>query len=188
MISDLENDTSNKKILFLSAKNENLSSQDADIFVALMDLKLHSKALDNAEIFCEVVNPNNLRSLLNLGVASIIVSNKIISLFMIQLLTHKSSRRFYRDIIVMNDDENDIIDFEIIKAKEVLEMGDSLSFKSYSEFVQSFYKASNHKFMVIGRKAHDKEDKDLEFFCDKMDNQIDLLIDKDDQLIVVKYK
>ena len=190
LIEALKNDTGKKKLLFLSNESEDLNNQDADIFVSLMNLKLNNAPLDDVEIYCEVVNPNNLRSLKNLGVASIIVSNKIISLFMIQLLTHKSSRRFYRDIIVAEGiDEEDSIDFDILKAGDLIDMkdNDTLSFKTYSQFVQSFYKASNHKYMVIGRKEASKDASELEFFCDKMDKEIDLNISKDDELIVVRY-
>lgn len=188
LIRCLENDKTPKKLLFLSANSEDLSNQDADIFVSLMDLKLKTNALDNCEIYCEVVNPNNLRSLKNLGVASIIVSNKIISLFMIQLLTHKSSRKFYRDILVMNSqEEEDLLDFDIINANQLIDMEEEVVFDTYAQFVQSFYEASNKKYMVIGRKkVNDPIDK-LEFFCTDMDKHINLTINKDDQLILIKY-
>lgn len=188
LIDALTNDEGRKKLLFLSGECEDLNSQDADIFVSLIDLKLHSKCLEDIEIFCEVVNPNNLRSLQNLGVASIIVSNKIISLFMIQLLTHKSSRKFYRDIIVANgQEEKDTIDFDIVYAYELLKMDEELKFATYAELVQSFYEASNHKYMIIGRKKVGDSDDQLEFFCTDMDSEIDLTVNRNDQLIVIRY-
>ena len=154
-----------------------------------MELKLRSKAIDNLEIYCEVVNPNNLKSLQNLGVVSIIVSNKIISLFMIQLLTHPNSRKFYRDVIVSNEIDSGVgtLDFDIVKAKEVLEFEDTLTFKTYAEFVQSFYQASNKTKMVIGMNKHVDNDDKLLFFCDGMDKEVNLVIEKEDQLIVINY-
>ena len=155
----------------------------------MLELKLRSKAIDNLEIYCEVVNPNNLKSLQNLGVVSIIVSNKIISLFMIQLLTHPNSRKFYRDVIVSNEIDSGVgtLDFDIVKAKEVLEFEDTLTFKTYAEFVQSFYHASNKTKMVIGMNKHVDNDDKLLFFCDGMDKEVNLVIEKEDQLIVINY-
>ena len=155
----------------------------------MLELKLRSKAIDNLEIYCEVVNPNNLKSLQNLGVVSIIVSNKIISLFMIQLLTHPNSRKFYRDVIVSNEIDSGVgtLDFDIVKAKEVLEFEYTLTFKTYAEFVQSFYHASNKTKMVIGMNKHVDNDDKLLFFCDGMDKEVNLVIEKEDQLIVINY-
>lgn len=190
LINDLDNDKGVKKILFLSGETDDINSQDADIFVSLLELKLRTKLIDGIEIYSEVVNPNNLKSLQNLGVVSIIVSNKIISLFMIQLLTHPHSRKFYRDVIMSN--EVDIsgcssIDFDIVKASEVLDFDGSLTFETKSEFVQSFYEASNHKYMVIGiRKSSDPIDK-ITFLCDNMDKPMNLEINSDDELIIVTY-
>ena len=61
------------------------------------------------------------------------------------------------------------------------------TFETKSEFVQSFYEASNHKNMVIGiRKSSDPIDK-ITFLCDNMDKPINLEINSDDELIVVNY-
>ncbi|MBO5774213.1 MAG: hypothetical protein J6R44_05210, partial [Clostridia bacterium] len=127
-----------KKILLLSSEKEEGNSQDTEIFLTAMTLKLGG-CIEDIEILAEITNPTNLTALQNFGVMSVIVSNKIISLFMVQLLTHPQSRKFYRDIISTNGSKNekDVIDIDIIKASEVINMEKEMVFKCKSELVQS---------------------------------------------------
>lgn len=125
----------------------------------------------------------------NLGVVSVIVSNKIISLFMVQLLTHPGSRRFYRDIVVANgENENGSVDFDIVKAKELLEFKEEkMRFSCKSEFVQSFFLASGKTKMCIAIKYHRERCSDITFLCNKMDENTELVISPEDELILVTY-
>lgn len=178
-----------KKILLLSAEAESEVNQDADIFVTLLDFRTSGRIGEDIEIYTEIANPRNLVPMQNLGVVSVIVTNKIISLFMIQLLTHPESEKFYRDIIVANgDNPDDVIDLDVLKAKELLDLGGkSITFSCASELVQSFYLASDKRRMCIGvRYATDPMDK-LYFFCDGMDKENKIVISPDDELVVVDY-
>ena len=151
-----------------------------------MAMKL-SGCIEEAEILAEITNPTNLTALQNFGVMSVIVSNRIISLFMVQLLTHPQSRKFYRDIIATNNDlnEKDVLDLDIIKAGDLLIFDENvLKFSCKSEFVQSFYFATDKKMMVIGIN---KANGDMQFLCDKMDVEEDVVLNKDDELLVIKY-
>jgi hypothetical protein len=143
--------------------------------------------IDNTvEIFAEIVNPSNLTALKNLGILSVIVSNRIISLAMIQLLTHPGSKRFYRDMISTNNEEDeDGIDFELVKACELFDFDDHLVFTSKAEMVQVMYNSTNKTMMCIGviYKGASK----ISFLCDKMDVEEESIINRDDELIIVKY-
>ncbi len=175
-----------KKILLLSSESEEKDNQDTEIFLTAMAMKL-SGCIKDTEILAEITNPTNLTALQNFGVMSVIVSNRIISLFMVQLLTHPQSRKFYRDIIATNSNNNekDIIDLDIVRANEILEFeSDELKFSCKSEFVQSFYFATDKKMMVIGIN---KVNGDMQFLCDKMDEQEDVVINKEDELLLIKY-
>ncbi len=177
-----------RKILLLSSANNNDAMQDAEVFLTAMDLRMGG--LDKeVSIYAEIFNPSNMQALQNIGVVSVIVSNKIISLFMVQLLTHPSSRKFYRDLISINDDEgdgDDALDIDIIKAKELLVFDEGeLHFSCQSEFVQSFFFASGKKKICIGIKH--VEDKRVRFLCNDMDSREDLVIYPDDDLVLAIY-
>ena len=176
-----------KKILLLSSDDENVNNQDEDIFLTALSLKLNNCVDENTEIFAEITNPSNLNSLQNFGIMSVIVSNRIISLFMVQLLTHPGSKKFYRDLISSNEEgSSDAIDLDIVKVNEVLEFNNQpITFKCKSELVQSFYFASNKKSMCIGIKYANESD--ITFLCDQMDYPKDITLNENDELILIKY-
>ena len=187
VINDISNTKGKKKILLLSDINEGIESQDTNIFLSALTLKVKCNVVENVEILTEIVNPSNYNSLRNIGVMSVIMSNKIISLFMVQLLTHPGSRKFYRDIISTNDSVgDDAIDIELIKAGEIIKFEEEyLSFTSKTELVQSFYFSTNKKMMCIGYIP--KNSKEIMYLCDKMDVVEDIKIYQEDELVVVMY-
>lgn len=176
-----------KKILLLSSDDVNDINQDEDVFLSALALKVNNCLTNDTEILAEITNPLNLNSLQNFGIMSVIVSNRIISLFMVQLLTHPGSKKFYRDLISTNENnDNDGIDLEIVKVSDVLEFEEeTISFSCKSELVQSFYFASDKKHMCIGIKL--RKDKEILFLCDKMDEQEEIILSKDDELIITSY-
>lgn len=175
-----------KKILLLSAEDQEGNNQDTNIFLAALSLKAEKHINDETEIFAEIVNPGNLTSLKNLGIISVIVSNKIISLAMIQLLTHPGSKRFYRDMISTNgENDEDGVDFELVKAGELFEIKEKLVFSSKAEMVQVMYQSTNKTLMCIG--VIFKNQKEVLFLCDKMDVEEEIVITKDDELVIVEY-
>lgn len=175
-----------KKILLLSSGDVSGTGQDEDIFLSALSFKLHNCLDENTEVLAEIANPLNLSALKNFGVMSVIVSNRIISLFMVQLLTHPGSKKFYRDLISTNGtSENDTIDLEIVKVSDVLTFeGETLSFACKSELVQSFYLASNKACMCLGVKRQGVE---VEFLCSGMDKPEEIVLSRNDELILATY-
>ncbi len=176
-----------KKILLLSSDDVNAENQDEEIFLSALAFKLNGCLDKETEVLAEITNPSNLNPLKNFGVMSVIVSNRIISLFMVQLLTHPGSKKFYRDIISTNDENGvDAVDLEIVSAGEVLKFnGENLTFTCKSELVQSFYTASNKTRMCIGVKKQNESE--ILFLCDKMDEFEELVITPTDELVLVSY-
>ena len=174
-----------KKVLLLSSVSEQGSVSDADVFLAALDFKLGGGIGEETEIYAEILNPTNMQALHNLGVLSVILSNRIISLFMLQLLTHPASKKFYRDLISTNEvGGDDEMDVEVLKAREVLVFEEEyLSFSCQSELVQSFYLASGKKKMCIGIKNGEG----MRFLCDRMDDEEDLRVYPTDELILITY-
>ncbi len=177
-----------KKILLLN-EEEDLShdSQDSTVFLSLLELK-QSKIISNeVEICVEIVNVDNLSPIRNLKTSAVILSNKIISLYMLQLLTHVGSRKFFKDVLISNSDEGEV-DFEINSADELLEFdSDALEFSCYSEIVQSFYAASNKSRMLVGYFERGDKGDNIVFFCDKMDEPNKIVLKPSDKLITITY-
>ena len=184
LIEDVKTTEGVKKILLLSTSSLQGTNQDAEVFLAALDLKLNAELDSSTSVYAEVMNPTNTNSLQNLGVVSVVVSNKIISLFMVQLLTHPDSKKFYRDLISTNDGVgNDAIDIAVVKVKEVLEFdGDYIEFNSQSELVQSFYMASGKTKMCLGMK--NTKFKNIRFLCDGMDREEVIRLFPDDELVL----
>ena len=123
----------------------------------------------------------------NCHCSSVIVSNRIISLFMVQLLTHPGSKKFYRDLISTNEENsNNAIDLDIVKVAEVLDFEEeSITFSCKSELVQSFYFASNKTSMCIGVKFNNCND--ILFLCDEMDKANEITLRRNDELVLITY-
>ena len=179
----------NKKILLLSSEQGGQNDQDADVFIALLSLKISEKLSPDVPIFAEIVNPRNLASMQNLGVVSVIVSNKIISLFMVQLLTHPGSRRFYRDIVVTNGaEEGGSVDFDIIRAGDLLDFTDGeITFSCKAEAVHSLYHASGKTRLCVGVNPSGAAHDAIDYFCGDTDSPHPITLHPDDKLILITY-
>ena len=178
------NSTQGEKKLLLLSNEDDVDIQDSNIFITLISLKLNNKISDDVEINVEITNPNNFQSIKNLGVAKVIITNKIISLFMIQLLTHPQSRKFYNDILTANTDSNNgSIDVEILSADELFDFEETLEFSSKTEFVTSFYHISNKSKCIIGYRHSSQNN--INFLCENMDIQEKITIYKDTELYIV---
>jgi len=178
------NSTLGEKKLLLLSNEDDIEIQDSNIFITLISLKLNNKISDDVEINVEIMNPNNFQSIKNLGVAKVIITNKIISLFMIQLLTHPQSRKFYNDILTANTESNNgAVDVEILSAEELFDFEKNLEFGSKTEFVNSFFIASNKTKCIIGYRHASQ--KDINFLCEDMDKKETIKIYKDTELYII---
>ncbi len=177
-----------RKILLLSEEEYNTDNQDSAVFLSLLELKQSKIICNEVELFVEIVNVDNLTPVKNLETASVILSNKIISLYMLQLLTHNGSHKFFKDVLLSNSEMGEI-DFEIDAARELLEFDeDSMTFSCCSEVVQSFYFASGKRRMLVGYFPAEAKDGEAQYFCDKMDEERPVVIKPEDKLITVTYR
>ena len=187
VIARIKDTKGKKKILLLSSDGTDMNNQDEDIFLSALTFKLSGCLDDTTEILAEITNPANLSCLKNFGVMSVIVSNRILSLFMVQLLTHPGSRKFYRDLISTNDDSGDgAVDLDIVKVSEVLALEQpTVEFSCKAELVQSFYLASGKTRLCIGVKK--KDNPEITFLCNEMDKEESIVLSADDELILINY-
>ena len=185
LAQDIQQTSGKKKILLLSSNSESIDSVDAEVFLTALKLKLEQVVDKDTTVYAEISNPTNVSALSNFGVMSVIVSKRIISLFMVQLMTHPCSKAFYRDLMSTNsNDETDFFDLEILPANQLIKFDGPLNFNCKSQMVQSFYHASNQKRMCL---AIVKEDGTSLYLCDKMDEENKITLNPNDQLVLIKY-
>ena len=140
-----------KKILIFSDENVNKEQLDNNVVLTLIKLKTNERFDQNTEIFAEIFDPQSRFSLDSLNVSGMIISNEIVALYIAQLLSHPQSHHFYEDLLIKNfESEEILIDFDVRKAKEILEINDDLTFNSKLEFINSLYKASDKEYLPIG--------------------------------------
>lgn len=186
LVKDISKSKAERKVLLLTNNRDLADNNDANILVSMLSLSVDYDVLKNVELYVEVKNPNNFVTVKNMGVAKTIISNKLISLFMIQLLTHPESRKFYKDILVPNDNMDDSgIDFEILKASNILKIDDKLVFNSKTELVQSFFNTTNGESMIIG--YINPGDEKINYLASNMDKQEEIVLTKDTKIVVTRY-
>jgi len=185
-INVFKKEKGHKKLLLLSNEDAENNQIDANIYVSLLSLKSAGIIDGNEiEILTEIINPSNQQSVANFGVDGVVISNKMISLYLIQLLTHSDSKRFYRDIISTDSEENDgNIDLDINLAKELLDISSSLTFSSKSELVNAFYYSSQKKRMIIAYK----KDNIVVFLADKLDVEEEIIIEPNTVIYTIVYQ
>ena len=181
------------KVVLLSSGNKAISIQDEGVFWATIDIK--TKLNEGVEIIAEIVNSSNVIPITNLGVNTVVESTKLVSLFMVQLLTHPESRKFYKDLITSNKKGGtDAIDLEILTADTIFLFDNETScyeFNDKAEFVQTFYEATESQFMCIAIKLYDEINKTYQnniYLCDKMDDPYKIKLHAKDKLILVSLK
>ena len=151
LISDINKANGRKKVLILSDENSNEEQQDNNVFLTLIKLKTNERFDKNTELYAEIFDPSSRFSLESLNVSGMIISNEMVALYIAQLLTHPTSHKFYEDLLLNKYDSNDIfLDFDVRKAKELINIKDELVFNSKLEFISSLYEASNHEYLPIG--------------------------------------
>ena len=151
LVSDINKANGRKKILILSDENATIDQQDNNVFLTLIKLKTNEKFDKSTELYAEIFDPSSRFSLDSLNVSGMIISNEMVALYIVQLLTHPTAHKFYEDLLLNNYDSEDVfLDFDVRRAKELLKIDDELTFNSKLEFISSLYEASNHEYLPIG--------------------------------------
>ena len=66
---------------------------------------------------------------------------------------------------------------------EILDLKQDLTFKSKAELIHAFYYGSEKACMLLGWI----KDGNIEYLAKKMDDEINIQLEKNDQLIYIKY-
>lgn len=182
---ELAKENGNKKLLILSNELLGDDNRDANIYMSLLKLKEYADEFMDIKIYSEVLDPINYDSVNNFDIDGVVISNRLVSLLLVQLITHDNGANFYEDFISVDSEENQgAFDIEIVPAHDILTFDQNLEFTSKAELVYSFYESTNHQMMLLGIS---NEINNIYFLCDNMDKKENITINQDTQLVVVKY-
>ena len=102
-------------------------------------------------MYAEIFDPSSRFSLNSLNIDGMIISNEMVALYIAQVLTHPKGHKFYEDLLIKNfESEDTVIDFDVRKATELMDLKEELTFNSKLEFINALYDASNHEYLPIG--------------------------------------
>lgn len=151
LIDDINKTSGRKKVLILSDENVSEDEQDNNVFLTLIKLKTSDKFDKNTELYAEIFDPSSRFSLESLNISGLIISNEMVALYIAQVLTHPTSHKFYEDLLIKNYESEEIaLDFDVRKAKELIDVKEDLVFNSKLEFINALYESSEHEYLPIG--------------------------------------
>ena len=151
LADEINNTTGRKKILIFSDEKASIEEQDNNVFLTLIKLKTNERIGKDVEMYAEIFDPSSRFSLNSLNINGMIISNEMVALYIAQVLTHPYGHKFYEDLLIKNFEKEDtLIDFDVRRAKELMDVNEDLVFNSKLDFINALYEASNHEYLPIG--------------------------------------
>lgn len=184
LVDDIKDTEGLKKVLILSDDQIGVESYDANVFVTLIELSKAFPKRDNITFITELLDSRNLSSVKDFNIRNTIVSNKMMSLLITQLVMNEDSKKFFDKILTTDShDESDGFDIVISKASNLIEIENKLEFDSKAQLLSSFYNCFNGENILIGLYKSDE----LILLDENQDNKEKLIISKDDLFVYFKY-
>lgn len=186
MIKDIKSIAGPKKVLILSDDKVGDETYDANVFVSLIELSRAFPSRENLTYITELLDSRNLSSVKDFNIKNTIISNRMMSLLLTQLVMNKESKVFFDRVLTTahgNEKDNDF-DILIDPASSLFLFDDELRFSSRAEFLRSFYEAFGHKRILLG---YIRDNGKPTFLDAHQDQKEEIIIKKDDLLIYFKY-
>ena len=184
LINDITFTEGNKKVLILSDDSVNEDSYDANVFVTLIELTKAFPKREGISFITELLDSRNLSSVHDFDIQNTIISNRMMSLLMCQLVMNKDSRNFFDDLLSVDLKNNkESFDIEIVKCNKLIVMSKVLDFKNKAELIQSFYNCFRGKKILIGY-IHNSV---IHFLDEEQDLNERVNIEEEDSFIYMKY-
>ena len=186
LIRDIRNAHGPKKVLILSDDTVGTESYDANVFVTLIEL---SKAFPDAKditYITELLDSRNLSSVHDFNIQNTIISNRMMSLLLTQIVMNKGSKAFFNHLLSIADARPADDDFDLLigKASDLLKMEGEIHFQSKAELLRSFYDAFKGKCILIALIL--KRD-GLTVLCENQDEQTPIILNKEDSFVYFRY-
>lgn len=184
LVEDIRKTPGPKKVLILSDDTVEPESYDANVFVTLIELSKAFPKKENITYITELLDSRNLSSIKDFDIQNTIISNKMMSLLITQLAMNKGSKKFFERILTTAN-VNQANDFELIilPVCNVIEINEPRSFQNKAELLRTFYNTFEGKKILIGMYRENK----LTLFNREQDKMETITLQKDDQLVFLKY-
>ena len=183
LIADLRVTDGDKKVLILSDDKVSQESFDSNVFVTLVALQTSFPERKNISFITELLDSRNLNSVKDFKIKNSIISNRMMSLLLVQLALNADSKLFFDGLLTTDTEAGgECFDIQIDNAKEMIDMNQDLHFEKKSDLIQAFYYSNDKKYMLIGIYRDGK----THFLSNNQDDEsIDIL--DTDRLVFIKY-
>ena len=184
LVNDIKNTDGDKKVLILSDDKIGIESYDANVFVTLIELSKAFPKRENITFITELLDSRNLSSVKDFNIKNTIVSNKMMSLLITQLVMNDDSKKFFDKMLTTDspDNSNDF-DINITKVSNMIEIDNDIVFETKAELLQTFYNTFDGKNILFAIYKKDE----LIFLDDNQDLKESLVISKDDSFVYFNY-
>jgi len=183
-VEDLKDDKGTKTAVILS--DDNGDCNDDNVFLTLIELSNNFGSKPPFKIVAEIFDPKKQRSVELFGVHNVIISNRVVSFFALQLLIRPGSDGFFEEMFSQRTTNEGKFDLWVDEAQYLFDFGDSdnHTFESYAQFVLAAYNGSGGKIMPLGIAGLEN----IYFSCEGLDKKRDVIISKDTKVVYVVYK
>ena len=184
LVNDIKNTDGDKKVLILSDDQIGIESYDANVFVTLIELSKAFPKRENITFITELLDSRNLSSVKDFNIKNTIVSNKMMSLLITQLVMNDDSKKFFDKMLTTDspDNSNDF-DININKVSNMIEIEKDIVFENKAELLHTFYNTFDGKNILFAIYKKDE----LIFLDDNQDLKESLVISKDDSFVYFNY-
>ena len=184
LINDIKETEGIKKVLILSDDNVGAESYDANVFVSLIELSKSFPKRDNITYITELLDSRNLSSVLDFNIKNTIISNKMMSLLITQLVMNNDSKKFFERLLTTDtSDSMDDFDIAVTKVNELIKIEKELKFETKAELLQTFYNTFDGKNILIGLLKNNE----YIYLNDNQDKLENIIISPQDSFIFFKY-
>lgn len=184
LIEDIKKTTGLKKVLILSDDTVDEDSYDANVFVTLIECTKTFPKREGITFITELLDSRNLSSVKDFDIHNTIISNKMMSLLICQLVMNEDSRNFFDNLLTVDlGDRDEDFDIVISECQKLVKMDGDLKFTSKAELLSSFYQCFKGKNILIGY-IHEN---DIHFLDSNQDKQEDIILLKEDSFIYIKH-
>ena len=179
-------DTGTRTAVILS--DDNSDCDDDNVFLTLIELADKFGLNPPFKIVAEIFDPKKQRSIELFNVRNVIISNRVVSFFALQLLVSPGSGDFFEEMFSQRTVDQGKFDLWVDDAKYLFEYADGADkhvFDSYAEFVSAAYHGSGGKIMPLGFSYSDRA---VYFSCEGLDKVRDVAVKPDDKIVYIVYK
>ena len=184
LIKDLKETPGPKEVLILSDDEVSPDSYDANVFASLIELSKAFPKRENITYITELLDSRNLSSVKDFNIKNTIISNKMMSLLITQIVMNADSKKFFERLLATaNTDKIDDFDLLINQASDKIDINENMIFSSRAELLRTYYNTFNGTEFLIGLIQDGK----MILLNENQDKEEEIILKSSDSFIYIKY-